>query len=300
MKLEELEAFTTFVKLQSTNQAATQLGITQPALSRRIQNLEQALDLQLFDRNTRPLKLTSLGLQVYEQSKNILKETRRLESIIANHKIDTMLLNIGFANSITDIGLAKILEQLNDIYPNIEVKIHAAWGKDLIKKLENGELDGIVSVTGLIQNLPETLDRHVLGKLKVMPVIAKKIAKQNIKYKDELQSYGWILNSEGCGLRGKLFEIFALVGQKPNINFEVLGTQLQLDLVAQGLGIGLLPKEVMLMSRRKEDVICIENTDVEFDVQLFTAHQQGIHAEKIQIIERIGHLVRKQLKKGMD
>ena len=81
MKLEELEAFTAFVKLQSTSQAALQLGITQPALSRRIQSLEQTIDLKLFDRNTRPLKLTTIGLQVYEQSKKILEETQKPDLI---------------------------------------------------------------------------------------------------------------------------------------------------------------------------------------------------------------------------
>ena len=56
MKLDEIEAFVAVVRSQSLSQAADSLALTQPAVTRRIQNFEEALGVELLDRNTKPLK----------------------------------------------------------------------------------------------------------------------------------------------------------------------------------------------------------------------------------------------------
>ena len=54
MKTDDLKAFDAVVRIGSISEAARALGLTQPSITRRIQNLEEALGVQLLDRNTKP------------------------------------------------------------------------------------------------------------------------------------------------------------------------------------------------------------------------------------------------------
>lgn len=61
MKIDEINAYVTVIRCQSLQQAALSLGLSQPAITRRLQNFEEALGVDLLDRNTRPLKATATG-----------------------------------------------------------------------------------------------------------------------------------------------------------------------------------------------------------------------------------------------
>ena len=74
MKIDEIDAYVTVIRCQSLQQAALSLGLTQPAITRRLQNFEEALGVELLDRNTRPLKATATGRIVYEQCRVIQRE----------------------------------------------------------------------------------------------------------------------------------------------------------------------------------------------------------------------------------
>ena len=56
MKIEDLTAFVAVIRLQSTRLAADELGLTQPAITRRVQNFEESLGIPLLNRQTKPLK----------------------------------------------------------------------------------------------------------------------------------------------------------------------------------------------------------------------------------------------------
>ena len=61
MKTDDIEAFVAVIRSGSLNAAALSLGLTQPAITRRLQSLEQDLGVDLLDRHTKPLKPTRLG-----------------------------------------------------------------------------------------------------------------------------------------------------------------------------------------------------------------------------------------------
>ncbi len=68
MNIVDLESFVAVVDCGSIVAAATRLHITQSAVSRRIQNLEESLGVSLLDRQTRPLQLTTAGKAMYENA----------------------------------------------------------------------------------------------------------------------------------------------------------------------------------------------------------------------------------------
>ncbi len=77
MRIDDIDALLATVQFSSLNQAAEYLGITQSAITRRLQRLEQELNVTLLERQTRPLTLTAAGHRVYEQCLSIKRETKK-------------------------------------------------------------------------------------------------------------------------------------------------------------------------------------------------------------------------------
>lgn len=74
MRIDDIDALLATVQFSSLNQAAEYLGITQSAITRRLQRLEQTLNVTLLERQTRPLTLTAAGHRVYEQCLTIKRK----------------------------------------------------------------------------------------------------------------------------------------------------------------------------------------------------------------------------------
>lgn len=80
MNLIDLEAFVAVVDHGSVVAASAILHLTQSAVTRRIQNLEDSLGVQLLDRQNRPLQPTRAGRETYEFAKPVLSSVRDLKS----------------------------------------------------------------------------------------------------------------------------------------------------------------------------------------------------------------------------
>jgi LysR family transcriptional regulator, benzoate and cis,cis-muconate-responsive activator of ben and cat genes len=80
MELRHLRYFVAVAEECNFTRAAKRLHIAQPPLSRQIQQLEEALGVQLFERNARPLKLTDTGRFFYSHAVQLLAQTAELEN----------------------------------------------------------------------------------------------------------------------------------------------------------------------------------------------------------------------------
>ena len=72
MGLKDMRAFFTIVEEGNISHAAQRLGIAQPALSRQMKRLEEKLDVKLFERGSRRIRLTEAGRLLYDRVENIL------------------------------------------------------------------------------------------------------------------------------------------------------------------------------------------------------------------------------------
>ena len=82
MKLDDINAFVAVVNAQSVSQAARDLQLTQPAITRRVQNLEEALGTPLLDRNTKPPKPSAMAPIITRPLSKILSVSIKPLSIL--------------------------------------------------------------------------------------------------------------------------------------------------------------------------------------------------------------------------
>lgn len=81
MELRHLRYFVAVAEERNFTRAAERLHIAQPPLPRQIQQLEEELGVQLFERQTRPLKLTDTGRFFYTHALRVLAQTAELEAM---------------------------------------------------------------------------------------------------------------------------------------------------------------------------------------------------------------------------
>src|SRR5438552_18786755 len=97
--LGHLEAYYWVARLGSFHGAARKLGLTQPAISSRIRELEQSLGFQLFQRSTRAVSCTDQGTAIFEYVERILSLTQELEERASNRGALGRLLRLGVPDS---------------------------------------------------------------------------------------------------------------------------------------------------------------------------------------------------------
>ncbi|GJH27012.1 LysR family transcriptional regulator [Caballeronia novacaledonica] len=141
MELRHLRYFVAVADEKNFTRAAQLLNIAQPPLSRQIQQLEEALGVQLFERNSRPLKLTETGKFFYSHATQILAQTAELESMTRRVGNIERSLSVGFVGSTLYGMLPKLIRRFRDENATVELSLHEMSTMDQIRALKDGRID---------------------------------------------------------------------------------------------------------------------------------------------------------------
>ena len=146
--LELYRIFTIVANEKNITKASEKLNISQPAVTKHIKNLENALELRLFNRTNHGIELTPDGQKIYEEAKEAVET---LNSIFVKYGKNRNI-NLGVHVSMYKM-FSKILTKFSNINENITINISdtdlinmlAPDLSDMIAKLENEKLDIIIS-----------------------------------------------------------------------------------------------------------------------------------------------------------
>ena len=142
MDFRDLSYILAIAKYQNITKAAEAIPISQPALSKFLQTLEDELGLRLFDRADRKYIPTYAGKRYLEYARTILGTKASLDSELADIiKRDIGVLNIGLPNMRCAYMLPKTLPEFNAKYPNVKVNIFEGTSAAIDKRLLDGDTD---------------------------------------------------------------------------------------------------------------------------------------------------------------
>lgn len=148
METRILRYFLVVAKKGTISGAARELHISQPTLSRQIQQLESQLNTPLFNRASRHMYLTKAGSAYEEKVRQILTELNQANQLVASISNDdlTGTIRIGCVESEVTKVLVPELTALHQKYPHVQFDFYDADGDDIQEKLDQGNLDlGLVS-----------------------------------------------------------------------------------------------------------------------------------------------------------
>lgn len=140
MDLKRLEYFITVAKEESITRAAAKIPITQPALTRAIQTLEEELGQKLFERGKFSVKLTNAGFRLLKRAEEILKLVHDTELEFAAKEIGGDIY-IGCAETDAMKYFARVAKNVREKYPNVRFNLYSGNFEDTYFRLDKGLLD---------------------------------------------------------------------------------------------------------------------------------------------------------------
>lgn len=141
LNFEYLKTFSAVVRCGGICKAATQLHITQPAVTTRIRNLEDSLSTQLFDRVNAGLTLTKSGEMLLSYAEKFSHLVELVERDVINPNDLRVRISLGVSETIAQSWLPLFIERLNTEYPNLEAEINVDVSNSLRESLLEREID---------------------------------------------------------------------------------------------------------------------------------------------------------------
>ena len=156
MTIRDLEIFIEVCKTKNMSNAAKNLKISQPTVSHAISQIENEYNVKLFDRISKKLYITDVGLRLFDYAKNILEQFQNtviyLQGSSAGHSI-----NLGVSSYFSSQFLLEIINEYEKLHEDVKIRVYVDLREELLKKLDAGiiniaiidgeaDLDKIVSV----------------------------------------------------------------------------------------------------------------------------------------------------------
>ena len=130
--------------------ASEKCFVTQPTLSMQIQKLEEELGVIIFNRSTKPLRITEVGEKVLIQARKIVEESSRMNDIVSEEKgIIGGTLKVGIIPTVSPTLLPLFLNSFVKKNKNIDLKIEEYTTGSMFEKINNGDIDCAIAATPL-------------------------------------------------------------------------------------------------------------------------------------------------------
>ncbi|WP_347486012.1 LysR family transcriptional regulator [Vandammella animalimorsus] len=139
--LRGIETFYWVATLGGFRAAAEQLHASQPAISQRIQQLEEALGVRLFDRDTRGVRLTVRGQLLLVQAEQMLQLRQDMLRLARAQDVVVGRLTLGVAETIVQTWLPTLLARVREVFPDLMLDIEVHTSPVLRTKLLSHQLD---------------------------------------------------------------------------------------------------------------------------------------------------------------
>lgn len=246
MDLQHLRYYNEIVKCKSFTKAATQLGITQPMLTRVIKNLEEELDVKLIERTSKYFNLTDAGEVFYQQSLDFLLRFndiyRSIDDVKSSNSGEVRFSTPGV---ILDMYFPILLKQFHSTYPNINISIVEEGSKLTAQSVLSDTADlGMVMLPVANQNQFHTT---IVISSVCQVVLSKKhpLAKRQWIQMRELQDDRFITFSDTATLHDAFISICEKEGFAPRIAYKSLMPSFIFEMVSHNLCSAILPLPII-------------------------------------------------------
>ncbi len=238
MELQHLRTFVAVADAGSLTRAAESLHLSQPAVSAQIRALEASLDLPLFHRAARGMRLTDAGREFLAAAGRMLQQAEGLAHLAQRLRGDgPRTLRLGTIDCGYDIKLARIIGMTAQRYPQLEVHLQAGNSGQHIHALLDHDLD-ITFAEGTFADPRFTSRRLGTSRLGIIGPSAWRDRVIGANW-NQLAELPWIFQSRTCShcvLLDGLIKKHRLE-LKPQIQAEAFGEVK--ELVAEGLGLSI-------------------------------------------------------------
>lgn len=167
MELRHLRYFVATAEEENVTRAAARLRVAQPSLSRQIRDLEEMLNLSLFERSAKTLRLTAAGKSFLIESRAVLSrvdDALQVARTLAGGQRKE--IDVGYAPSLTVELLPRALRLFHDSNPDVQVSLHDLSTEEMCA----GLLDGTLQVALMVQAAGKAMKGISFEPLRKFPI----------------------------------------------------------------------------------------------------------------------------------
>jgi LysR family transcriptional regulator, cyn operon transcriptional activator len=243
MDIRHLRYFVAIADSGSMSAAAARVFVTQSTLSHQIAQLEQELNVQLFERIGRGLVLSSVGKEFLGYARGVLVQIEDGKNAIASQQsLNSGSLRIGVIHSfvthlIPDASAAFFLK-----YPNIRLHVNELTAIEIEAQVESGDLDMGFAFYPLASQSRQIVSEHLFDdELGLALPVGHPLAKSKILKMKQLDGLSMAMMSQRYSTRRLLDVHFASAGVRPKITIEIDSVDALEKLVERGVAGAFLP-----------------------------------------------------------
>jgi DNA-binding transcriptional LysR family regulator len=255
--LYELELFRLVVKHESFTKAAEIAGLTQSAMTRQMQSMENSLGIQLLERTTRSVRVTPAGEFLFGKSAQMLdtveQTVRSLREEFAGARKE---VRVGVSRSIGLAYLPGFFHANLRKLPQVGCRVSYQPSADILASLETNEFD--LGVLCPPQRLPRTLrvthrfdDGFTLVAPRTLATSFQSLPKSGSSRADWLSRQNWLMIDESSNTGQRLREWMRLQGLRIEPTMQLDSFDLIINLVALGMGVSFVPIRALALYGRK-------------------------------------------------
>ncbi len=240
--LTDLRTFVAVADLGSFRAASEELHLTQPALSRRVDKLEQALGFRLFDRTTRKVELNTMGRSFLPRARHVLNELDG--ALLGMTNLSDRLrgqVTIACVPSAVTTFVADALREFHRQFPRIHVRVIDESATDILLSVANSEADFGISYLGTQEPDLEFQPLFEEDFVLACPVNHPLAGRRSVKW-SELAQHDCVMLARGTGNRLLIDQALGAGPAPPAWSCEVRHVPALLSLIEAGIGVGAVPR----------------------------------------------------------
>jgi DNA-binding transcriptional LysR family regulator len=262
MEIRHLRYFLAVAEEKNFTRAAQRLFIAQPPLSRQIQQLEEELGVPLFEKGSRPLRLTEAGKFFQAHAQSMLEKLADMKTMTQRVGKIGQTLSIGYVASTLYGLLPEIVRRFRDRHQGVHITFHEMTTMEQMRGLKDGSIDvGFGRVVLEDPSIRRILLRE--ERLIVALPLGHRLAETDGPIKlIELLPENLIVypQSPRPSFADQVLAAFSARSLRPENVMEVRELHIAIGMVAAGQGISIVPDSLQGMKR--SDVLYREIDDM--------------------------------------
>ncbi|HTN66167.1 MAG TPA: LysR family transcriptional regulator, partial [Burkholderiaceae bacterium] len=156
MNLKQLQHFVALAEVGNMHRGSARLNISQPALSKSIRALEEELDVALFERLSRGVRLTPVGHWLLSRSSSLLADLQEVRTEIDLIKRQTSsAVRIAAGTVLCSSLIPACLARLHEVAASIQMTVESGYWDNQKQMLLNGEIDFLVADARELEDIVE-------------------------------------------------------------------------------------------------------------------------------------------------
>jgi len=265
MTLRHLKIFVSVCKENSITLAARKFYISQPAVSNAIKELEDYYDTPLFDRISKKLYITEAGKKMYNYALHINSLFEELDATIKNSDT-TGTLKIGASITIGTHFMPDYISEFSLKYPDVQIYV-TIDSSDIIEKMVlDNELD-FALIEGVIHSENIITKDFMKDELIVICDLKNPLLEKETISINDLSTQNFLMRERNSGTRELAESILLVHNISLSPIWESSSTEAIINGVSKGIGISILPLQLVKEAIERNQISKLEINDLTFNRQ---------------------------------